>query len=233
MPVLSEQQIAGLDGAVEDLRTLASTIAASADALATALSAARVTETADEQLPEGVGEQACHAPLDDPTPSPGSLIGAKLGRAERQILTVLAQHGRRSTSQVALLTGRSYKGGGFRNALSSLRSAGLIEGRAEVEITDMGRRELGTWDTLPTPGPELVAWWASRLDKAPRLILEHLAANPDRSIPINEIAEATGYSPAGGGFRNALSRLRSLDLAHGRSELRINAHLLIAAAAAS
>jgi hypothetical protein len=105
--------------------------------------------------------------------------------------------------------------------------------RADVEITDAGRRELGTWAALPTPGPELVAWWASRLDKTPRLILEHLAANPQRSVAITEIAEATGWSPAGGGFRNALSRLRSLELAHGRSELRINTHPLIAAPAAS
>ncbi|EHB48641.1 hypothetical protein MycrhDRAFT_5482 [Mycolicibacterium rhodesiae JS60] len=233
VPVVSEDQIAELAGAVEDLRMLVSTISASTEALAAAISAARAIGTADEPAAEEVDQRASTAPREDAIPSQSALTGAKLGLAERQILTVLAQHGRRTTHQVALLTGRSYKGGGFRNALSSLRSAGLIEGRGQLEITDLGRHELGTWDALPMPGPELVAWWASRLEKAPRLVLEHLAANPNRSVPIIEIAEATGYSPAGGGFRNALSRLRSLELAHGRSELRINTDLLIAGAAAS
>ena len=46
------------------------------------------------------------------------------------------------------------------------------------------------------------------------------------ATPIAEIAEATEYSAVGGGFRNALSRLRSLNLASGRGELHINADLL-------
>ncbi len=35
------------------------------------------------------------------------------------------------------------------------------------------------------------------------------------------IAEATGYSATSGGFRNSLSRLRSLQLAAGRGELTV------------
>ncbi|MGJ6127321.1 hypothetical protein QN239_32600 [Mycolicibacterium sp. Y3] len=60
------------------------------------------------------------------------------------------------------------------------------------------------------------------------MILNHLAGNPNRDVPIAEIADATGYSSAGGGFRNAVSRLRSLDLAEGRGELRINPGLVSA-----
>lgn len=59
------------------------------------------------------------------------------------------------------------------------------------------------------------------------MILEHLAEHPHQDVPIAEIADATGYSADGGGFRNALSRLRSLNLASGRGELRINPDLLI------
>ena len=36
-----------------------------------------------------------------------------------------------------------------------------------------------------------------------------------RDVPIEEIAEHTGYSATSGGFRNSLSRLRSFGLAHG------------------
>jgi hypothetical protein len=145
--------------------------------------------------------------------------GTPLARAERAILTVLAQHGRRSTTQVAILAGYSAKSGGYRNALSSLRTAGYITGRGDVEPTPAGVAALGAYEPLPT-GRALVDWWCGQLGKAERSIFTTLVEMWPRGVPVDEIAALTGYSPTSGGFRNALSRLRSLELASGRGALR-------------
>lgn len=148
--------------------------------------------------------------------------GPTLGKAERSILTVLAQHGQRSVNQVAVIAGYSGNGGGFRNSLSSLRTKGFIEGRSDLEITDEGAQALGDYDLLPT-GSALAQWWKdNKLDKAQRAILEVLEEAYPTPIAVEEIAERTGYASNGGGFRNALSRLRSLELAEGRGEMLLN-----------
>lgn len=144
---------------------------------------------------------------------------AKLSRAERAILIVLAQHGRRTTTQVALLTGYSHKSGGYRNALSKLRTAGYIDGRGDIEATGDGLAALGEYEPLPA-GPALLDWWYGQLPKAERSILAVVVAAWPAEVPVDVIAEATDYSASSGGFRNALSRLRSLELAAGRGALR-------------
>ncbi|MGE0464441.1 MAG: ATP-binding protein, partial [Vicinamibacterales bacterium] len=68
----------------------------------------------------------------------GSPNSPNLGKAERAILTVLAQHPDGcERGKLTLLAGYRYSGG-FRNSLSTLRSAGLIEGgnEAVMRITD-------------------------------------------------------------------------------------------------
>lgn len=145
-----------------------------------------------------------------------------LPKAQRAILTVLAQHGTRSTTQVALLSRYSAKSGGFRNALSALRSAGLIEGRGDIAATPSGLEALGAYAPLPT-GRALIEWWKSeQLGRAERTILDVLVDAYPRAVAVEDIAAAAGYSASSGGFRNALSRLRSLELAAGRGELALN-----------
>lgn len=158
------------------------------------------------------------APADSHQPA-----GRTLAKAERAILTVLAQHGARTTTQVALLTGYSAKSGGFRNALSSLRTAEFITGRGTgtVEATTAGKAALSVWEPLPQ-GPDLIKWWYEKLGKAERMILAELVAAWPEPVPVDQIAARTNYSATSGGFRNALSRLRSLELAvgeRGRGEL--------------
>ena len=144
-----------------------------------------------------------------------------LKKAERLILSVLAQHPEgRTTKQVAIATGYSHKGGGFRNALGALRSAGLIDGRETVRITDEGRA-LGNWEPLPT-GRALLDHWLThaQLGRAERLILETLYDAHPEHMPIDEVASRTGYEVSGGGFRNALGKLRTLELIEGRGEVK-------------
>lgn len=155
---------------------------------------------------------------------------AGLGRAERAILAVLATYGPRTRSQVALQSGYSSKGGGFNNALGRLRSTGrIIGGRDRIEITDQGVEDLGDFDALPS-GPALVDHWLSNLGKAERTILTALVDSWPASLTNEEIAARTEYSASGGGFNNALGKLRTLELIHGSKAANTAADELGAAA---
>jgi hypothetical protein len=104
--------------------------------------------------------------------------------------------------------------------LALLRSRAFIQGDGDrLTINEAGIEALGSWERLPT-GPALIDYWCGRLGKAERLILAALTeVFPD---PLNkqEVAAKAGYEANGGGFNNALGRLRTLELVQGRGELR-------------
>lgn len=158
----------------------------------------------------------------------GNGAGEHIARAaERKALIVLAQYpGGRTTRQVAILAGYSAKGGGFRNALGALRSAGRIEGSGDaLRITDAGLRALGTYEPLPT-GDALREHWLGQLERAAeREVLRALCNAYPGSLTAEQVAAAAGYEAGGGGFRNALGKLRTLELIEGRGELRASAEL--------
>jgi hypothetical protein len=154
--------------------------------------------------------------------------GKELTRAERKILTALAQYPEgRTKSQVAILTGYAVNGGGFGNALSALRTREWLEGQGDnLRITPAGEAALGPYTPLPA-GQELLQHWLGQLGKAEREALQVLVdAYPD-AITKEEVAARTAskYSADGGGFGNALSRLRTLELITGRGELRASEEL--------
>lgn len=215
-PVISPEAVAGLRDTVDALLQLAAMIAsearAAAEDLAALLSVTPTVAAAPRSVPPA---RPTHAPA---RMEPAGLGG--LGKAQRAILTVLAQHGPSTTAQVALLSRYSAKSGGYRNALSTLRTDGYMTGRGNepLTITDAGRQALGVWAALPT-GRALVEWWYEELGKAERAILEVLIQAWPAPVPTHTIADAAGYSASSGGFRNALSRLRTLGLASGRGEL--------------
>lgn len=152
--------------------------------------------------------------------SPAPDMDVTLSSGERKILTALAQYpAGRTRSQVAILTGYAVSGGGFCNYLSKLRTSGLIAGTDPVKVTTVGLTTLGDFDALPT-GTALLKHWLDQLGKAEGSVLVILANNYPGALTKEQVAEATGYSADGGGFNNALSRLRTLELIEGRSELR-------------
>jgi hypothetical protein len=157
-----------------------------------------------------------------PSPPPPALImdgvSKKLSKAEKAVLSVLAQYPQgRSKSQVALLTGYAGGGGGFLNALGALRSMGFITKGDPITITPEGEAAItGLWEPLPT-GAELREHWKSKggkggIGKAGAAILDALAAVWPNSMTKEELANVTGYAVGGGGFLNALGRLRTLGL---------------------
>jgi hypothetical protein len=150
----------------------------------------------------------------------------KLSKAERSILTVLAQYpDGRTKTQIAILTCYAHTGGGFNNALYALRTRQLmIIGSGQYTITPAGLDALGRFDPLPT-GAQLRTHWMGQLGKAERAALEVLTEAFPGAVSKEALAKACNYEPTGGGFNNALGKLRSLELIEGRGELRASSDL--------
>jgi hypothetical protein len=164
------------------------------------------------------------------TKAPTGEADIALAKVERAILTVLAQWPEgRSQAQVCILSDYSATAGGFRNGLSRLRTAGLIEGPGTaLRITEAGRAAIGEIDPVPS-GEPLFQWWVSNpvLGRAERAILATLYQARGGEMSQQAVGEATNYSPTAGGFRNALSKLRTLRVIEGPGAgMRISADML-------
>jgi uncharacterized coiled-coil protein SlyX len=153
-------------------------------------------------------------------PTPGAPPVELNRRAERAVLAVLAQFPEgRTVQQVALMAGYAAKGGGYRGALSKLRTHGLIEGNTDLTITPAGKVAIaGQWEPLPK-GQALLDYWLAQMKRAAeRAVLQTVYDAYGNRISAAAIAEATGYEAAGGGFRGAISKLRTLGLIEGSNE---------------
>ncbi len=165
--------------------------------------------------------------------SSSSKIGVsngKLLKAERSVLTVLAQFQKgRTKNQLAIQSGYAVRGGGFNNAIGKLRSSRLIvnlgRGGKEFGITEGGLAALGTWETLPDPGDHLIKYWMGELPKAERSVLSALLRYYPATLSKENLALEAGYEHSGGGFNNALGKLRTLELIEGRGEMILSKSL--------
>jgi hypothetical protein len=140
-----------------------------------------------------------------------------LDKPEAAILRELAwQKGAISKKRLALLAGYAAKGGGFGNALGRLRSRGFVEGSSELTATQAGIRMVSPVFLPPSKPEALFQWWLEhrRVDKPMRAILEALQ-RAFQPMPVDTLAESSGYVPGTGGFGNALGRLRTLGLVQG------------------
>lgn len=154
-----------------------------------------------------------------------------LGKCERAILQVLSQYPEGcDAGKLTLLSGYRFSGG-FRNSLSALRSAGLIDGGNGGTMTITAEGEaMGPFELLPA-GAKLITYWQEHksLGKCEKAIFEALLNNPD-GLGADDICATTGYEFSGG-FRNALSALRTAGLIEGRNTetMKLSGHLLQAA----
>lgn len=209
-----EDAATGLSGTAADVRTAI----AEANQRATGATIlnfperASVVEQADTSVPKTDAARRAGS-----TPAGGTSSDASLAKAQRAVLTVLAQypHGR-SMGQIALLAGYR-QSGGFRNTLSALRTAGYIEGsNGEVmRITASGRDILGSFEEMPSGRALLDMWLADpRLGKGHRAVLAYAADRYPDEVTGEQAARETGYEYSGG-FRNILSWLRTAELIEG------------------
>lgn len=149
------------------------------------------------------------------------LDGIQLGKCERNILIVLAQKGEQATkNQVAILSGYSIRSGSFNNSLGKLNTSAFIKKNGDVmEITQEGISALGEFDPLPT-GEELQKYWINELGKAESAILQVLCNHHPNAITKEQIAEECEYAVTSGSFLNSLGKLRTLELAEGKKEIK-------------
>lgn len=145
--------------------------------------------------------------------------GQELEKAERAILSVLAQYPEGcEIGKLALLSGYRVSGG-FRNALSSLRTWKLmVGGNTEImSITEAGTALIGDRYTALPQGQGLVQYWLNHrsLGKCERAVLAALIESPE-GLGIEDLAAKVEYEVSGG-FRNALSTLRTAGVITGKN----------------
>ena len=143
----------------------------------------------------------------------------ELDKAERAILSVLAQYPEGcEIGKLALLSGYRVSGG-FRNALSSLRTWKLmVGGNTEImTITEAGTALIGDRYTPLPQGPRLIEYWLNHrsFGKCEKEALKALVERPE-GLTIEDLAAQTGYEVSGG-FRNALSTLRTAGVVTGKN----------------
>ncbi len=150
---------------------------------------------------------------------------ASIDKCGRAILSVLSQYPEGcNAGKLTLLSGYRYSGG-FKNSLSELRTHGFIVGgnTETMIITEEGLAQ-GPFEPLPE-GEQLVNYWLNHrtLDKCGKAILAVLINYSD-GLTAEEIRTRTDppyeYS---GGFKNALSELRTAGLLVGKNTERMRA----------
>jgi hypothetical protein len=148
-----------------------------------------------------------------------------LGRCDRAILAALAQYPQgRTANQMAILAGYAVNSGGFNNSLSKLRSSGFINRGQPIQITEEGLKALGPYEPLPT-GEELRRQWLGKLGRCEQMILQAVCGVYPEGMTSEALGAATGYAASSGGFNNALSRLRTLELIERGQPIKASANL--------
>lgn len=212
------------------VRNLRSKIAASLEVASGALTAATNMVT--------VGWSDPVAPLPPQATRTGTLLAVKpktpaltngnhaISGGLRRILTALAQRPQGlSARQIGVRAGLSSSSGTFGTYLSRARTEAWVTGtRDRLQITDAGRKALGHYDDLPT-GRALLDFWLGELGGGAGRMLEALAAAYPRSLTKQQLGEAAGLAANSGTFGTYLSKLRTLELIEGSSELKASEEL--------
>jgi hypothetical protein len=149
-----------------------------------------------------------------------------LGGGLRRMLTALAQRNRLTAQQLGVRAGLSSKSGTFGTYLGRARSEGWISGsRERLEVTQEGRKVLGSYDPLPE-GRELQAYWLGELGGGAARMLEELCRAYPRALTAEELGERAELSAGSGTFGTYLGKLRTLELVTGgRGDLRASEEL--------
>ncbi len=156
-----------------------------------------------------------------------------LDKCPRAILKVLAfewDSGQREGCEIVkiALLSRYRISGGFKNSLASLRTQGLMDGpnTGRMTITKEGLDALENRREVPPQGDDLARYWLEHPSfgvcekKILGVLLNCDATGPPYALTIEELAKATGYSVSGG-FKNALSSLRTAGVIIGKNTERM------------
>jgi hypothetical protein len=144
----------------------------------------------------------------------------------RRMMVALAQRPGLSARQLGVRAGLSSSSGTFGTYLAKLRSNGWAEGgRDSMALTQAGIEALGAYEPLPT-GRDLLNYWLHELGTggASRMLTALADAYP-RALDKQDLGAMAGISHTSGTFGTYLSKLRTLELVEGRSEIKLNPEL--------
>lgn len=136
------------------------------------------------------------------------------------MMIALAQRPGINKRQLGVRAGLAVTGGSFGTYLSKLRTNQWIsENGSSIELTGAGAQALGTYALLPE-GRDLLNYWLGELGEggAGRM-LRVLAENYPGRLTKQELGDATQIEHTGGTFGTYVSKLRTLELIEGKSEL--------------
>lgn len=176
------------------------------------------TTTTRAEPPRPQTPAARSAPARDISPNPIPTNVTIGGGAERRILTVLATHGPRTPSQLAMQAGISPRSSTLSVALSKLRKLGYVEPGQPITITQAGVDELGEYTPLPA-GAALLAFWQNWLgsSNAERRVFDVLAESYPGDLTAEDLADRAEISLQSSTMSVALSKLRKLGLVEARA----------------
>jgi uncharacterized protein len=161
-------------------------------------------------------------------PPPAGAAASSQGGKRRMLIALAQFPAGCTTKRLALLAGLVNGSGTWAKYLGQLRAAGLVEnlpGGGGLRITGAGRRELGTFEPLPT-GRELVAYWQRWLGEGGmRRMFDGCVHAYPRGITQERLAHQCDMVKGSGTWAKYLGKLRSLELIEGRDELRAAAEL--------
>jgi hypothetical protein len=218
------RQLSTVAGAIENS---ASTIKTSAEAIGTHANGLRARLEklgAAGRRVEPAGARPVRPELVSPAPPPAAAPNGlrPLDKCESAILHVVAGEEGCTIGKAALLSGYR-QSGGFRNALSSLRSRGYLVGanNERMYITAAGRTAIADKYVPPPRGAELVQHWLTHpsFGSCERNLLRVIInAHQDGmcGMQAEAIAASAGYVMSGG-VRNALSSLRTAGVIEGKN----------------
>ncbi len=159
-----------------------------------------------------------------------------LTKGERAVLIVLAQAKEAgqdlvSIRKAALRAGYSLNSSTWRNILSRLRSGHgepyINTSEGVMSVTEPALAALGEYTPLPT-GQALLDYWKRELGSGvPGRVFQALIDNQPNEITKEDLAMAADCSSDSSTFRNALSKLNTLELMDGRGETRRLSHELL------
>jgi hypothetical protein len=231
VPVLVDEDRAGLREVVQSLRSTAETLGARADQIEGALRRVgqapmeprglRPMPNATRQIQQhvdGMIARAARKPVTPSLPRRAAESNGNLTGPEQRILDAIAWLAAIGVSEpeqaaVAFLAGYTYGGGAFNNPRGSLRTRGLVDYRPgeRIVLTVDGAASANAPDA-PLTAEELQARVLARLPgPEQRLLRPLLAAYPD-ALSNEDLAGQANYTPNAGAFNNPRGRLRSLGL---------------------
>lgn len=145
---------------------------------------------------------------------------------KRRMMIALAQRPGLNARQLGVRAGLSSSSGTFGTYLSALRTAGWLIGERGTgfELTPAGVQALGSYEPLPS-GTALLSYWLGELGESGASRMLSALHSAGRAMTRAELGEAAGISSTSGTFGTYLSKLRTLELIEGTSEIEASPEL--------